>query len=125
MRCFATHELCLITSEAVYLPFASTSNGKTSIVYGPLRSLRQIGELQELERRGWKIHYCLSTGVIGRPGDLQFEQELALYDGRCIIDDYTNIDVHGSLEDENWVTAGTRFQAKDDTGIEVALLGFE
>jgi hypothetical protein len=87
----------LITSEAVYMPFASTSSRKLSIICGPLRSLRQIEELQELRRRDWTLHYCTSTGLIDSFYDLKLNQELALYNGRYILDEYTNIDEHGSL----------------------------
>lgn len=96
----------------VNLPFAATSKRRTSIVCGPLTSLHQVEELQELRRRGWNIYYCTSDGLIGGPSDLKLNQELALYDGRCIFDEYTDINAHGNLQDEAWVTADMVIQAR-------------
>lgn len=57
--------------------------------------------------------------------DFGLNTESSLYDGRCILDEYTNIEEHGSLKDEVWTTDRTEIRAEDDTGIEVAFLGFE
>jgi hypothetical protein len=52
------------------------------------------------------------------------DHEFSLYNGRYILDDYTNVEEHGSLEHEVWITGRTEIRAEDDTEIEVALFGF-
>jgi hypothetical protein len=49
---------------------------------------------------------------------------LSLYGGRHSLDDHTNIEEHGDLRDEVWITDRTQIRAEDNTGIEVAIFGF-
>lgn len=49
---------------------------------------------------------------------------LSLYDGCHVLDFHTSIEEHGSLENEDWITDRTEIRANDDTGIEVACIGF-
>lgn len=106
------------------MPFASISAKKATIVCGPLKNSWQIEELQELRSRGWTVHYRTSAGFIGSSCKFMSDSEFSLYDGYHVLDDHTSIEEHGSLENEDWITDRTEIQADDDTGIEVACLGF-
>ncbi|KAI2787084.1 hypothetical protein POX_f07441 [Penicillium oxalicum] len=124
---FATHEICLITFKAIYVPFSSTSSAHETIVCGPLKESWQIEELQALQDCGWLVHYYADGRLLDGTSAPELEGELDLDNYRCgrvFLDEYTLVIMDDYLEDSSWITEKTEIRAEDEVGIELALLGW-
>jgi hypothetical protein len=122
---FATHDICIIGKRGVYLPFISTSNEKNTVVCGPLKGRWQVDELDTLRRRGWTVHHYAAGELLDVTTDLKLEAELSLGNGRSFLDEYSAVIEYNAEEDDALISTSTKLSVKDDTGIEVDLLGLE
>ncbi|KAJ5769723.1 uncharacterized protein N7511_001774 [Penicillium nucicola] len=118
---YATHEICLIDLRGFYFPFASTSDAKNTIVFGPLKGRWQVDELNTLRLRGWTVDYYAASRLLDETSGLKLEGELSLENGRQFLE-YSKA-IEYNTEDDGLISTSTTLTVKDDTGIVVDLFG--
>lgn len=120
---FATHEICLITSKALYCPFSSTSRAKNTIVCGPLRERWQIEELDTLRCWGWSVYHYADGEILDHNSNLKPEGELSLDFGRLFLDEHNAVNEYNNMEGDALDSTITELKVRDDAGIEVDFIG--
>ncbi|KAJ5656284.1 hypothetical protein N7507_008234 [Penicillium longicatenatum] len=111
---FATHEICLITANALYYPFGSTSGAKNTVVCGPLRGRWQIEELDTLRSQGWSVYHYSDGDLVEDNSNLELEGELCLQTSRLFLDTHCIVNEHNNEEEGLMISTSTRLKVRDD-----------